>query len=314
MKRFLLIFLVIPCQMVFASTDSTATETKPLKWKLLNKAGLDLSEVTFVNWSAGGSNSISALTNVLSTLKYRKDHLKWTSSARLRYGINKQESQRLRKTEDEFELSSSLGYRKDTITNWYYSSRFNFRTQLTNGYNYPDRDNEISRLMAPGYMFIGGGVEYGKNLEQLTFYFSPITFKATFVLDQTLADSGAFGVNPATYDEEGNVIEEGENMRTEMGVLLTNYYETKVYDNIFLKHNLSVYSDYINDFGNLDIDWEVVFDFKVNDFVRASLGSHIKYDNDIKTFEEVEGEEEPIERGARIQWKQLLGVGVAFDF
>ncbi|MEY8848293.1 DUF3078 domain-containing protein [Psychroserpens sp. XS_ASV72] len=300
--------------MVFASTDSTATETKPLKWKLLNKAGLDLSEVTFVNWSAGGSNSISALTNVLSTLKYRKDHLKWTSSARLRYGINKQESQRLRKTEDEFELSSSLGYRKDTITNWYYSSRFNFRTQLTNGYNYPDRDNEISRLMAPGYMFIGGGVEYGKNLEQLTFYFSPITFKATFVLDQTLADSGAFGVNPATYDEEGNVIEEGENMRTEMGVLLTNYYETKVYDNIFLKHNLSVYSDYINDFGNLDIDWEVVFDFKVNDFVRASLGSHIKYDNDIKTFEEVEGEEEPIERGARIQWKQLLGVGVAFDF
>ena len=76
-----------------------------------------------------------------------------------------------------------------------------------------------------------------------------------------------------------------------------------------------MYTDYLNSFGNIDVDWEVVFDFKVNNFVKATLGSHIKYDNDIKIIEEAETEEaEAIERGASIQWKQLLGIGVVVDF
>jgi len=313
MKTFSLLLLLLSFQIINAETDSTQTEKEQLKWELINKLGVDLSEVTFVNWSAGGSNSISALTNAVSTLKYTQNLLKWNSFARLRYGVNKQENQKLRKTEDEFELASSLGYRKDTLTNWYYSSRFNFKTQLTNGYSYPDRDNEISKLMAPGYLFVGGGVEYGKNLEEFAFYFSPLTFKATFVLDEMLSNAGAFGVNPAVYDDEGNIIEAGERMRTEMGVLISNYYEAQVYENISLIHNLSLYSDYLNNFGNVDVDWEVVFDFKVNDYVKATLGSHLKYDDDVKTFTETEeGEQE--EHGSKVQWKQLLGVGVVFDF
>lgn len=313
MKKFSLLLLLLSFQIITAETDSTQTKKDPLKWEFLNKVGVDVSEVAFVNWSAGGSNSISALTNVVSTLKYTQNLLKWNSFARLRYGINKQERQKIRKTEDEFELSSSLGYRKDTLTNWYYSSRFNLKTQLTNGYNYPDRTTEISRFMSPGYLFVGGGVEYGKNLDELAFYFSPMTFKATFVLDEMLSNAGAFGVNPAVYDNEGNVIEEGERMRTEMGVLISNYYEAVVFENISLKHNLSLYSDYLNDFGNIDVDWEVVFDFKVNNYVKATLGSHLKYDDDVRIFHEnEEGEQE--ENGPKIQWKQLLGVGVVFDF
>jgi len=185
-----------------------------VKWKQLNKVGLDINEVTFVNWNAGGANSISALLAIKSSLRYKKNNLIWFNEVRTRYGVNKQENQRLRKTEDELELISTLGFRKDTITNWYYSGRFNFKTQYTNGYNYPNRDNSISRFMAPGYLFVGGGVEYGKNIEKLSFYMSPLTFKATFVLDQELADKGSFGVSPAIFDTLGNKIVDGENVRT----------------------------------------------------------------------------------------------------
>ena len=315
MRLFLVICVLCISQITYAQkTDSIVKSLDTLKWKQINRVGMDINEVTFVNWSAGGANSVSALVTLNSSLRYKKNNLIWFNAVRTRYGVNKQESQRLRKTEDELELISTIGYRKDTITNWYFSGRFNFKTQYSNGYNYPDRDNPISRFMAPGYLFIGGGAEYGKNIEKMSFYFSPLTFKGTFVLDQRLADKGAFGVTPAVYDNEGNKIIDGEMVRTEMGILVTNAYEAQVMENIYLKNQLSLYTDYLNSFGNIDVDWEVVFNFKVNDFVKATLGSHLRYDNDVKIIEETEVEDEFVEKGASVQWKQLLGIGVVVDF
>lgn len=316
MNRAVCILLMLTFQYYYAQSDSITLNQPDFTWTQSNKAGLDISEVTFVNWNAGGSNSISALVSLVSSLDYSDSYYKWKNSGRLRYGINQQENQKLRKTEDELELISTIGYRKDTVTNWYYSGRFNFKTQFTDGYNYPDRDTPISRLMAPGYLFLGGGTEYGKNLEKFSIYLSPLTFKATFVLDNRLANKGAFGVEPAVRDENGNVIQEGERVRTEMGFLLTNFYEAELFENINFRQNLSLYTDYIKDFGNIDVDWELVFDFKVNNFVKATLGSHIRYDNDIKLLKEreIEGEIKTVETGAKVQWKQLLGVGVVVDF
>lgn len=301
-------------QSIMAQPETEVKVVDTILWKQKNKIGVDLNEVTFVNWNAGGANSISALLAINSSLRYKKNNLIWFNEIRTRYGVNKQESQKLRKTEDELELISTIGFRKDTITNWYYSGRFNFKTQYSNGYNYPDRDNSISRFMAPGYLFVGGGVEYGKNIEKLSFYMSPLTFKSTFVLDNELADKGSFGVDPATYDALGNKIKDGETIRTEMGILVTNSYETEVLENIYIKNRISLYTDYLNSFGNIDLDWEIMFDFKVNDFVKATLGSHLRYDNDIKIVEETEVEDEYVERGATVQWKQLLGIGVVVDF
>nr|WP_321222342.1 DUF3078 domain-containing protein [uncultured Psychroserpens sp.] len=314
MKRAACILFVLSIQLINAQTDSINTVAPLYKWNQTNKAGLDISEVTFVNWNAGGSNSISALVNVLSALNYNDLYYKWKNSARLRYGINKQENQRLRKTEDELELISTIGYRNDTITNWYFSGRFNFKTQLSNGYNYPDRDNPISKFMAPGYMFFGGGAEYGKNLDKFSIYLSPLTIKATFVLDEKLSNAGSFGVEPAVFDADGNMIESGERVRTEMGILVTNSYETNLFENINLKNRLSFYTDYLDQFGNIDVDWEIVFDFTVNQYVKATLGSHLRYDDNIKTLVATNVENEFEERGAKVQWKQLLGVGVIVDF
>jgi hypothetical protein len=209
---------------------------------------------------------------VVSVLNYSDLYYQWRPSARLRYGINKQQSQRFRKTEDELELISTFRFRQDTITNWYFSGRFNFKIQLTDGYNYPNRDNQISRLMAPGYAFFGGGVEYGKNLDKFSLYFSPLTFKATFVLDEDLSNARAFGVKPAVFDDNGNMIKSGERVRREMGILFANAYETIVFENINLQHQLSLYTDYLDHFGNIDVDFEIIFDFKVNQYVKATLG------------------------------------------
>ena len=298
----------------FSQIDSITKNRAPERWVQSNTVSLDVSEVAFVNWNAGGTNSISALLNVFSAIRHNHNNLVWVASLRSKYGVNKQENQELRKTEDELELSSTLGYRKNTTTNWYYSARLNFKTQFSNGFDYPDKKKEISKFMAPGYLFFGGGAEYGKNLEQLSIYLSPLTFKSTFVLDRELSNAGSFGVAPAILDENGNIIAQGQRVRTEMGILITNFYQASIVENISLTNRLSLYTDYLNSFGNIDIDWEVNFDFKVNSFVRATLGSHLRYDNDVKLLEETEIEGEFIEKGARVQLKQILGVGVILNF
>lgn len=314
MRKILCICMVLLCQFLNSQTkDSVAVVEKP-KWIQNNKASLDISEVTFVNWNAGGSNSISGLFGLKSSLNYAHDNFYWKNKGEIRYGVNKQESQSLRKTEDMLELSSNMGYRKDSLTNWFFSAQFNFKSQFTNGYNYPDRSRAISKFMAPGYMFIGAGAEYGKDLEKFSFYFSPLTVKTTFVLDPVLADAGAFGVESAVYDLDGNLIKSGQKVRNEVGILVTHFFETEMFENIKISTKLNLYTDYIQSFGNVDVDWLVNFEFKVNEFVRASLSSHLRYDDDIKILTPTDVAGEYIENGARVQWKQLLGIGVAVNF
>ncbi len=287
-------------------------EQKP-EWKEKSKVSLDLSEVTFVNWNAGGSNSVSALLGYVYTLNYKDKYIFWNNTGALRYGLNKQQKKELRKTDDLFEITSNLGYKPEGDSDWFYSARFNFKTQLANGFKDNDREQIISRILAPGYLFLGAGMEYGKNIEYLSFYFSPLTLKTTFVLDESLANAGAFGVNPAILDEEGNIISKGQRARTEVGILLTNSYEMEVTENITAKNLLSLYSDYFNNFGNIDLDWRLGVNFKVNNFVRATLESHLKYDDDVK-ISITNSEDEIEEAGARVQWKQFLGVGFAMEF
>jgi len=294
--------------------DSTDSDSMLIYWTEKNTFGVNLSEVAFVNWNSGGNNSVSALFYANFQRDFEKDHTIWKNSATMRYGINAQEGREIRKTEDELRFSSSFGFRKDSISNWYYSARFSFNTQFSNGYKYPDTEVPISQFMAPGYTFLGAGTEFSHPEEELTVYLSPITFKSTFVLDQKLANEGMFGVEPAVTDELGNIIKEGEKLRTEFGFLVTSDFSKEVFDNINLNNQLSLYSDYLNNFGNIDVDWQLAVNMKVNDFVKANIGAHIRYDDDVKFKEDTNDDGKLETSGPRIQLKQMLGVGVVYEF
>ncbi len=283
-------------------------------WSKKNTLGVNLNEVAFFNWNSGGNNSISALLHGNFERNYSKDHMNWKNRASIRYGLNSQEGQRLRKSDDELSLNSSFGYRKNKKSNWFYSGKLEFRTQFADGYKYPDRDTPISRFMAPGYLFLGVGSEYNSPNEKLYTYISPLTLKSTFVLDQHLANEGNFGVEGAEYDEEGNLIKEGQSVRSEVGFIFTSDFSNEILKNVNLENRLSLYSDYLYNFGNIDIDWELNVNMKVNDLIRASIGTHLRYDDDVK-FKEDRNEDGELETyGARVQFKQMLGVGVVYEF
>jgi hypothetical protein len=281
-------------------------------WVKKNKIGFDISEIAFVNWNAGGTSSISGLIKSKFTRVYSDDNYNWTNELIMRYGLNKQDGIELRKTEDQFQFNSTLGYRKDTLSKWYNTAKFNFNTQFTNGHSYPNKDLYISKPFAPAYAFLGLGAEYAPTKKDELLYLSPFTSKITFVLDQRLANLGSFGVVKAAYDLNGNLISEGEKVKVELGFLLTAYYKKELFKNITFENRLSLYADYINNFGNVDIDYDMVLDLKVNEYVKTNIGIHVIYDDDIKAKEEINGEQVTV--GPKTQLKQVLGLGIVYEF
>ena len=281
-------------------------------WKSENKVGFDVSQISFINWNAGGNNSISGLFKGNFKRDYNADLLHWKNELIIRYGVNKQESQEIRKTDDQFEINSTVSFRNDTISNWFYAGKLNFSTQFYSGYAYPNTQQAISGPFAPAYFFLGIGAEYFKKEKNLKIYLSPLTQKTTIVLNQRLANEGAFGVDKAQFDSTGALVLKGKNFRTEVGFLATNEWRTEVYKNMLLENRISLYTDYLNNFGNIDINWQLQLQMTVNEYVKASIGTQIIYDDDIKTKKQVEGSQ--VSSGAKIQLKQILGIGFVYQF
>lgn len=285
----------------------------PSNWKKENIVGFDLNEIAFVNWNAGGNSAISGLLKGTFTRNYEIKNRKWLNELVIRYGISKQDGIELRKTDDAFQFNSTFGYRKDTTSNWYHSAKFNFRTQFTDGYSYPNKEVSISQAFAPAYTFLGVGAEYNDKKKTMQLYLSPLTMKNTLVLNQRLANQGAFGVVKAIYDPiTKDIIRKGEMSRTELGVLIMTGFKKEVFPNVKLDNRLSLYSDYINNFGNIDVDWQMQWEFIVNKYVRANINTHLIYDDDIKAKEEIAGTQVTV--GPKIQLKQMLGVGLTYSF
>lgn len=327
-SAFLLLFLLCTshnfAQIIQTTLNPNQLPAPPSNWAKKNQLGFDISEIAFVNWSAGGTSSISGLFKGEFNRTYQKGNHKWVNELIVKYGLNKQDGIELRKTDDAVMLNSTYGFRKDTASNWYYSAKYNFNTQFTNGYNYPNRDIAISKPFAPAYIFLGAGAENANKKRNRTFYFSPITLKTTLVLDQYLANQGAFGVKKAVYitdpaDPANQImVEEGQKVKAEFGILCTAYMKSEIYKNVFYENRLSLYTDYLNKFGNVDIDYDTRLDLVVNAYVKANIGIHLVYDDDIKTKKDVvdptTGATSQVNDGPRMQLRQVLGVGLVYAF
>lgn len=141
---------------------------------------------------------------------------------------------------------------------------------------------------------------------------SPLTQKTTIVLDKRLSNEGAFGVAKAIYDTNGTLLRSGGKSRTELGTLISGQFKREIAKNMVLDTRATLYTDYINKFGNIDIDWFSNIEMTVNKYVKANVGLHVMYDDDIKSKKEENGIQ--VTRGPRIQLKQIIGVGVLYTF
>jgi len=297
MKRtFLLtIILTITGFTLLAQDETPSDTTNP--WEKGGLTNITFSQVSLTNWAAGGENSYS-LNGLLNLhANYKKDRNKWENTLDLGYGIIKQGERDVRKTDDKIDFSSKYGYK--TGTKWYYTAALNFKTQFEKGYKYNDDEGtkqEISTFMAPGYLLLSLGMEY-KPKESFYFMVSPLTGKSTFVLDDTLSNAGAFGVS------------KGDKIRNEFGGFIKMAVTADVWTNVSVQSKLELFSNYADDPQNIDINWELLLSMKVNEFLSATLSTQLLYDDDTK-YTDNDGNV----GGARVQFKEVFGVGLSYKF
>lgn len=305
------VFFFILTFLGFTQMYSQSQEPKDnTYWKYSGNGSLTFSQVSLTNWQAGGENSVSGNLAISLFADYNRENWSWSNRLDIAYGLN-QQGEKLIKTDDRLEFNSRLD--RNISKHWSLSGNLNFRTQFADGVKNPDDTVIISTAFAPAYTVFGLGFTY-KQTDKVQLFFSPLTVKNTLVLNEYLANNGAFGVEAAVRDTSGNIIEKGKNVRWEMGGYFNGLYKTALMENVDFQTKLDLYFNYLENFGNVDVNWETGLFMKVNKYITVNLTTNLIYDDDIKIPIDSNGDGVNDSSGPRTQFKQLLGVGFSYKF
>ncbi|MFK5854651.1 MAG: DUF3078 domain-containing protein [Bacteroidota bacterium] len=301
MKKLLLLAFV------FVGLTATSQTDTVKYWKIENKASLNFTQSYFSNWSAGGENTLATTGKFTNNSNYAKGKHKWDNWLDLALGYSIIGDAKALKTDDKIEFISSYGY--DVHKKIYATLLLTFRTQFANGYNYKnDSSVYISKFMAPATVDIGPGMQWSPN-EHFLVNFSPVTTRWIIVNDQRLADAGSFGLDPAVTDTAGIIIEHAKKVKTMFGAKVLAVFKYEIFENVNFSTKLELFSDYLNNPQNIDVNWQTGLTLKVNSWLNVNITTELIYDNDIM-FEDADGNLS----GPRTQFNENMQLGLVVQF
>jgi hypothetical protein len=260
---------------IITNTDKTVSkisDTTKNGWKRKGNLIFLFNQSNFNNWLAGGENNMSGNVGVNYDFNYKKNDLTWDNKVIASYGLLQTKNTDFqKKTDDRFEFNSVLG--KKAVGYWYYSFFANFRTQFAKGYVY-DKDangketrTEYTNIFSPGYLTFGPGM-FWKKSDNLKINLAPLTSKVTYVdRDFTLANEKYFGV------------QEGRSYRYELGFYASAYYKLDIMANISMENTLNLYSNYLEDPKNIDLDYTLAVVMRINRYLTTNLVVQTIYDD-----------------------------------
>jgi len=303
-KIALTLFLTTAFTVSFSQVTDAEKQLKTQKvdsiigWTRGGIININTSQTSLTNWSAGGQSSfsINGLLNLFARNLQEKSL--WENYLDIGYGTLNQKESGWRKTDDRIDLTSKYGIK--AADKFYYAALLNFKTHMTPGYDYPNDSVKISDLLSPGYLLLAVGIDFVPNPD-LTVYFSPFTYRLTIVNDNLLADAGAFGVDP------------GKHTKNEFGGYLRALYKKNLMENVSLQTKLELFSNYLKEFGDVDVSWETLIAMKVNKYISATLSTHLMYDEDVAIMKENDAGE-MVPYNSKVQFKEVLAVGFSMNF
>ncbi|PLX05546.1 MAG: hypothetical protein C0598_14320 [Marinilabiliales bacterium] len=299
MKKLLLSILIFMSISLFSQNDTIKN------WTIKGKASLNFSQSYFSNWSAGGENSITAVGKYTMNADYKKDKKSWTNWLDLALGYSIIGKADPMKTEDKIEFISAYDY--TFKKHWSISAVLTFKSQFAKGYDYAnDSSNHISGFMAPAYIDLGPGISYKPN-KHFSVNISPATPRFIVVMDQDLANKGSFGLTPA--DTVNNVVQNAKQYKAAFGAKLLMTLGYDIAKNVNLSTKLEMFSDYLDNPQNIDVNWQTMIALKVNSWLNVNISTELIYDDDVIIKD---ANDNPL--GPRTQFKQMLMVGIGYSF
>ncbi len=282
--------------MTKSSDELKKVETDSLSnWKISGAAGFNSSITMLTNWAAGGNNTASLIGYGNIRIIYQKNKFAWETLFDTDFGYTYLENSKYawRKSNDKINLSSKAGY--DVGNNLYATLLGSFRTQYLEGYAYPNdtTKNYISDLFAPAYIDLSLGLDWKPN-DIFSAYFSPAAGRITICKDDMLKTIYGVELDKTTRAEFGALIKGAAN------------YQLNAFK---ISSALTMFTPYSKNFGNIDVDWDMSISYQLMKVLNVSLGTSLKYYDAIK-FDTQDGKG----KVQHIQFKTLLGVGVAYNF
>ena len=134
------------------------------------------------------------------------------------------------------------------------------------------------------------------TLDNIAVYYSPVAGKLTMVTDTLLSE--AYGIDA------------GKKVRPQLGsIFKVNVDYTFYEDKVTLKSVLDLFTAYDDTFGKVDVNWDVLIGYNLTKLLTLTFQSTLKYDDDIKTVDD-----EGNIRGAKVQFKEMVGLGLSYKF
>ncbi len=307
---------------------SLATSNKDtVAWTYGGFVTIGMNEGFLHNWAAGGE---LASFNVNGIFSGHLDHLAhrdiWSNNLDISYGLNYTYSTSFlpHKTDDRIDFTSKYGVRIDTAKNWYFSGLLNFKSQITEGYDYTVTDWQkhppTSKFFSPAYFTTAIGVEYRKGSD-ISLFISPVAGRLTLASKYftSLSPQGAFGID---YNKTS---------KYELGAYVSGRYLTKLSKNIRYKTRLDLYSNYLakdskdslgnvvkkDNPGNIAVLFDNLFDFKLSKYMNVAVGATFIYDNNFPyNRNDSKGvvKNDPGKELGWLQIKQLFTFGIEYKF
>ncbi len=275
---FVFIFSILSIKAQEKPQDSTKLWTKKGNFSLLfNQSAYNKQ------WLGGGTSNVAGNFGLNYDFNYKKGDVVWDNKFIVAYGLSKIKGiERTAKTDDRLDLNSLWG--KKATGNWYYSFYFNFKTQMDSGFD--KNGNRISHFFSPAYFQLGPGFLWKKD-NYLNVNFSPAAAKL-IVVDPHFTELGSsFGVL------------QGDSSRFEFGASITAHYKLVIMTNVIMENRLNLYSNYLDNPQNVDVNYQMNLIMKINKYLSANVAMQAIYDdNSIQA----------------VQVSEVFGLGVNFGF
>jgi len=285
--------------------------TKTQNWKYRTESIFSLNQGMLSNWVKGGESSVAASLDLTTFFDYSNKPRLISSShfARLKFGMITSEEDghmKIMKNLDLLETNSKFNHK--AFGKFDFSAIMLFKTQIATGKTYEkDTSYIVTKFFNPAVITLGFGLDYKPN-KLTSINFSPLSYKATFVPDTALIDQTKYGVAADRRSKH----EPGASF------LISN--EFHPVKSIVMTNRLQLFTNYINNPLNIDVDWEMILVAHLNWFTDVRLNTHLIFDDDTRTLL-FDRKDNPImdidglqKKTARVQFKEMLGLSFVFRF
>ncbi len=301
-------YLLILLSIFFALSLTAQTEEEiPEGWRRGAGIGLDLAQLLQINPKQGaGQNRLGIATAVNGFAKYKMDRKTWDNSLLWQFGLQRlgsgvtargsDDKIPFQKTIDELRVNSKYGYQIREDGKLYYSANFTFLSQLLPTYQFPDLfsgnfvsdwldtgRSPLSKLFAPATTTFSIGVDY-QPTPALSIFFSPLSSKFIIVASDSIAARGVHGNQVSGEPNSAGIYPEYENLDAQLGALAQVKYEASFLtdDRATFSSSLGLYTNYLRNPQNVDVDWQNGLAFAFTENLHLSLFVNLFYDDDIR--------------------------------